>query len=362
MIAISRVRRWLVGLTLLGIALVPRVARAQAADESIAKAIAAYENLDVAAALRTFAQVVSPTSPFPVTEEQRVTAYKYMGAAWASSGKPDSASIYFQAAILRNPFTDLDPNKFTPQELAAFGLARQSVFKIGANLRRDSIIAGSGHNFQIQTVTSHGGRLVVQVQLQRPDSVTRPTTLFSSDGVEGARDISWNGTVAGVVVPAGTYELTVIGESQVGEAAKQQKKDSTKITFEIRWLHEDLEGAIRDLKADELLPERASSVTPWADLGKGLVVAGVAFVLPTALGNGSKVGATVGTAAVAAGLGAAIGIASFISRTNNKQITENVVENNRRRNARQGLNNERAARNDARLNAKTLLLVPTGGR
>ena len=43
-------------------------------------------------------------------------------------------------------------------------------------------------------------------------------------------------------------------------------------------------------------------------------------------------------------------------------ITENVTENNRRRNARQGLNNERAARNDARLNAKTLLLVPTGGR
>ena len=360
MIATSRLHRWLAGLMLLGIVVVPRAARAQAAEENIAKAIAAYENLDVASALRTFAQVVSPTSPFPVTEEQRVTAYKYMGAAWASSGQPDSAKIYFQAAILRNPFTDLDPNKFTPQELAAFGAARRTVFKIGANLKRDSILAGSGHNFVIQTVTSHGGRLVVQVQLQRPDSVTRPTTLFSSDGVEGARDISWNGTVAGSAVPPGTYELTVVGESQGNIVAG--KKDSTKITFEIRWLLEALEDSLRSLRGDELLPERGSGLAPWADLGKGLVVAGVAFVLPTALGNGSKVGAALGTGAVAAGLGAAVGIASFISRSNNKFITENVVENNRRRNARQGLNNDRAVRNDARLNAKTLLLIPTGGR
>ena len=301
--------------------------------------------------------MVSPTSPFPVTEPQRVTAYKYMGAAYATLGNLDSAKIFFQAAILRDPFTDLDPNKFTDKERGAFGEAKRTVFKLNALITRDSIMAGSGHSFLIRTVTSHAGHLTVAVQ--RTDAAGRPIVLFSSDGVDGPRDVAWNGAVAGRAVDEGSYDLIISGESQDNISAG--KKDSTRIAFEIRWLHEPLETALRPLTADEKLQERAPASAPWVDLGKGMAVAGVAFILPTALGNASKTDATIGTAAVAAGLGAAVGLWSFIQRTNNRAIPENVAENNRRLAAWQAVNDERAGRNQARLDSKTIVLVPSAG-
>ncbi|MBI2796513.1 MAG: hypothetical protein HYX65_07420 [Gemmatimonadetes bacterium] len=357
MIVRLRLHRPFACLALLLVAVLARGARAQTAEDNIQAAIKSYENLEVATALRTFSQVVSPTSPFPVTEAQRVMAFKYMGAAYASLGNPDSARIFFQGAILRDPFTDLDPNKFTDRERGAFAEAKRTVFKLNALISRDSIAAGSGHAFLIRTVTSHAGRLVVSVQ--RNDSAGRPIVLFSSDGVDGPRDVTWNGTVAGRAVDPGAYDLIISGESQDNLSAG--KKDSTRIGFEIRWLHEPLETELRALKPDELLPTRTSASGPWIDLGKGVAVAGVAFILPTALGNASKTDATVGNAAVAAGLGAAVGLWSFIQRTNDRSIPENVNENNRRRAAWQAVNDERAARNQARLDAKTILLVPSAG-
>lgn len=357
MIVRSRLFRPYACFALLLIAVLARGARAQTAEDNIQAAIKSYENLEVQTALRTFSQVVSPTSPFPVTEGQRVTAFKYMGAAYASLGNADSSRIFFQGAILRDPFVDLDPNKFTDKERGAFAEAKRTVFKLNALLARDSIRAGSGHAFLIRTVTSHAGRLTVSVQ--RTDSAGRPIVLFSSDGVDGPRDVTWNGTVAGRAVDAGSYDLIISGESQDNLSAG--KKDSTRIPFDIRWLHEPLETELRELKADELLPDRAPASAAWVDLGKGMAVAGAAFILPTALGNASKTDATMGTAAVAAGLGAAVGLWSFIQRSNSRAIPENVAENNRRQSARQAINNQRAGQNQARLDAKTIVLVPSTG-
>src|SRR6185503_15648719 len=77
-------------------------------------------------------QVVSPSSPFEVSPAQRVEAYKYLGASLAIIGMRDSAVVYFRAALERDPFTDLEPQLFTPDQLATFGQARQLTFSLGA--------------------------------------------------------------------------------------------------------------------------------------------------------------------------------------------------------------------------------------
>jgi hypothetical protein len=334
-------------------------AHAQTAEDNIAKAIAAYENLEVQAALRTFLQVVSPTSPFPVTESQRVTAFKYMGAAYATLDKKDSAAIFFQGAILRDPFTDLDPTKFTDKERSVFADAKKALFRVAARFDRDSIPAGSGHAFTFHAVTSHAGRLTLAVQ--RTDTAPAPIVrLFSGQDIDGPRDIAWNGTGPdGQALPQGIYDLIITGESQLGSLAGRQ--DSVRYAFQLRWLHEPLETALRPLKADELLPEKASGLAPFGDLAKGLLVGGTVFLAGNVLGNAAKVGAGIGTGAVAAGIAAGAGLIALVQRSNDRSIPENVAENGRRNAARDAINNERAARNDARLAAKTLLLIPALG-
>src|SRR2546430_16166739 len=60
-----------------------------------------YERLEVERALPLLRQIVSPNWPFEVTPDQRVDAYKYLGACLAVAGKRDSAVLYFRAAIDR---------------------------------------------------------------------------------------------------------------------------------------------------------------------------------------------------------------------------------------------------------------------
>src|SRR5207247_2292682 len=83
--------------------------------------------LEVERALPLLRQIISPNWPFEVTRDQRVDAYKYLGACLAVAGKRDSAVLYFRAAIERDPFTDLDPSLFTPAQLATFGEARRRI-------------------------------------------------------------------------------------------------------------------------------------------------------------------------------------------------------------------------------------------
>ena len=90
------------------------------ADEQLRRAIQRYENLEIEQARAIFQQVISPSSPFPVTEAQRVVAYKYLGATMATLGIRDTAELYFMAAIGRDPLVDLDPRSFSEQERQVF--------------------------------------------------------------------------------------------------------------------------------------------------------------------------------------------------------------------------------------------------
>jgi tetratricopeptide (TPR) repeat protein len=347
------------------ILLLPALAAAQGAEESIAKAITAYENLEVERALNLFQQVVSPTSPFPVTEAQRVIAYKYMGAALATLGKADSAITFFQAAITRDPFVDLDPTKFIDKERAAFEAARKSVFRVAVRVERDSIVAGSNKLIVFHAVTTHTGQL--KVSLVRTDGVDvagQPPIipLFTAEDVDGVRDVPWNAQFAGSSIAPGFYDLVVAGQSTLDRSnASKFRPDSTRIPIEVRWIHEPLEDSLRALRADELLPTVAPASVAWTDLAKGFAVAAAAYGFSTSLGNVSAVNGTAGSAVIAAGAGAVVGLASFISRTNNRAIPENVTENGRRQAAWRAENDRRVANNQARLDAKTFLLIPTLG-
>src|SRR5688500_10797574 len=101
----TRCLRWLLAAGLLVAA--PQLQAQDNTDEVLRHSVGLYEQLQVEPALMQLRRVISPSSPFEVSREQRVTAYKYIGAALAILGQRASSIVYFRAALERDPFLDL---------------------------------------------------------------------------------------------------------------------------------------------------------------------------------------------------------------------------------------------------------------
>ncbi|HEX2778878.1 MAG TPA: tetratricopeptide repeat protein, partial [Gemmatimonadaceae bacterium] len=118
---------------MLALCAAPAAAHAQGnTAEMLAEASRLYDDLQVERAVVLLRRVISPSSPFEVSRDQRVEAYVYLGASLAILGQRDSAVTYFRAALERDPFADLDPARFTARERAAFAEARQRTLAVGA--------------------------------------------------------------------------------------------------------------------------------------------------------------------------------------------------------------------------------------
>lgn len=347
---------------LLAFVAAPRVTYAQGSvDEMIAQAVKQYEDLNVERALNQFRQIISPSSPFEVSRPQRVTAYKYIGAALASQGQRDSAIVYFRAALERDPFLDLDPNKFTDQEREALSQAKLQGFKTGVVVGEREFAQGrlvldpQTSSLPVKLITTHAGDMRVEF-VNLDDAATR-FALYRGDN-DGFRDLTWNGTVTGGrPIPAGSWELRVWGRSVIS-----QREDSTGFTFDVAHDFPALEDTLPTLGSEYLLQERHPGAAPWRDLMRGsflgVAAGGLGYLVFSQIGDTKKFPML---SIAMAGTGVVTGTMTFLLRRRNLTIPENVAENNRRRAARDALNAEINTRNNERLAQTKLILTPTSG-
>lgn len=323
------------------------------AEEQLRQAIRRYENLEIEQARVLFQQVISPSSPFPVSENQRVVAYKYLGATLAATGQRDSAVTYFVAAIQRDPLVDLDPRAFSEQERLVFNEAKRRVFRIGVRpIPRDTLDPRTDR-LNLTIATTHLAQ--VHVELASTDTDTR-IPLFDGD-VEGARDIPFNGLVPGLggFIPPGIYELVVIAQSR----SIASGRDSTGSLIEIQHQLAPLEDTLATLGASQLLPERYPpsaanrALLTGAGIAVGAIVAGQllansALEAPTALSSGVAVAALGG------------GLYAFLYRRQHPEMPANMAENLRRQAARTQRNQEIMERNAERVAATRIVVRPLG--
>ena len=335
------------------LALVPALLRAQA-DEQLRQAIRRYENLEIDRARTLFEQVVSPSSPFPVTETQRVVAYKYLGATLATTGQRDSAITFFIAAIQRDPLVDLDPRQFSEQERQIFLAAKQRVFRVGSrSVPRDTIDPAGGERISLTIAATHLGQ--VHVEMSNTDTGDR-IVLFDGD-VDGARDIPFNGLVPGLggFVPPGIYEMIVIGQSRTIASGR----DSTSALVEIQHQVAPLEDTIVTLGTGQLLADRYPASAANRSLLVGLGVAAGALVAGSVIANSDLQNPTLyASAAGVAGLGA--GLYSFLYRRQHPEIPANIAENARRQRGRAQRNQEIMQRNTDKVAATKIVIRPLG--
>lgn len=312
-----------------------------------------YEHLDVERALPLLRQIVSPNWPFEVTPSERVDAYKYLGACLALVGKRDSAVMYFRAAIERDPFADLDPERFTPAQLGLFAQARRQTFAVAVRPVPATRIDPRTERLSFSVVSTHASALEVRV---RPVAGPAGRVLFSSPS-DGPRDVSWDGLLAdGRLAPAGRYECTVVGRS-----ATLARTDSARVYFDLGHEVASLEDTLPDLTATDLLPELAPPSAARRALFEGLGVAGATIFISSGVGNPKlHSGVQVG-AGVVAGAATISGIAAFLVRRQHRDVPANVAANIQRRARHTADNDAIRRRNAEKLAATVLIVTPAAG-
>lgn len=324
--------------------------------EMLQRAKRLYENVEVERALVILRQVISPALPYLVSPEQRIEAYKYLGASLAlqpGAEKRDSAVLYFRAALERDPFVDLDPQSFSPAQLSAFTEARNRTFAAAVRpLPADTLVPGTGQ-ITFQMLTTHRARLTVE--LHSPAGARR--VLFDGEN-DGLREVSWDGLLGdGSLAPPGRYELAVIGASRL-----LQMVDTASVYLDVTHLHLPLEDTLPTLGPADLLPEQYPLSVATGNLLKGLGVAAGALLFQSVFTNSTLGAGSALLSGAVAGVGTITGVISFSISQRHRDIPANVAENARRREARETQNAGIRERNADRLHRLRLVIAPaTGG-
>jgi len=311
-----------------------------------------YERLEVERALPLLRQIVSPNWPFEVTREQRVEAYKYLGACLTLAGKRDSAVLFFRAAIERDPFTELDPNVFTPAQLATFGEAQRRTFAVAVRPVASARVDPRTARVTFTIVATHAA--LVDVKLSAVGTGP-PLSLFQGT-MDGVREITWDGLFADRrLAPQGRYALAVAGRSRLTGTS-----DLARVYFDLRHEVAPLEDTLPALDRGALLPERISPEAARRDVAKGLGVAAAALLIAAAangdLGGGEREGAVV-----VAATAAVTGVVAFLVGRRHGAIPQNIVANARHRAERDSANASVRGRNAGRIAATVLLVSPAAG-
>ncbi len=232
--------------------LVATVARLPAqtnTDEMLRRAVQLYEQVEIEDALVILRQIVSPSAPFAVSPDQRVQAYKYLGAVLALEPGPqkhDSAVEYFRAAIRGDPAVDLDPQSFTPAQVAALAEARNQTFAVAVRPVLADTLDSAGATITFRCVTSHAATL--HAELRSDTAIVR---VLYDGPYAGLLEVTWDGTLTGGdPAPTGRYEIVLSGQSSLLHVS-----DSAAVSFDLALAHPPLEDTLPDLGPDDLLPE-----------------------------------------------------------------------------------------------------------
>jgi hypothetical protein len=325
--------------------------------EMLQRAIRLYEEVEIEQSLVILRQIISPQSPYVVSPEQRVEAYKYLGAALALQAGPakrDSAITFFRAALERDPFTDLDPRTFSPVQVQVFSTARDRTFAVGLKPTATDTLDPRTERLRLRALTSHRGQLRVEL---RSGGVVRRVIFDGANA--GLREIDWDALLAdGRLVPAGRYEIVALGASHL-ITRPDTLRDSTRVFIELVHLHEPLTDTLPVLQGTDLLPEEHPASAAASDLLKGVAAAGGAILMQTVLSSGELGRGSSGS--VVAGAGVGVGVIAFFARQRNRSIPANIAENARRQAAREQRNTTIRAANADILRETRLVVLPAAG-
>ncbi len=340
------------GLTLV-VAAAPAVRAQTETADLLSQAEQLYERLEMERAVSLLRQIVSPNWAHEITQEQRVAAYTYLGASLALMGVRDSALLYFRGAIERDPFTDLDAQRFTPAQLTLFQQARRLTFAVAARPVAAARVDPRTERTTFTIVTTHPASL--RVELRSAEGGT--AIVLFHDVSDGMREVPWDGLLPdGRLAPPGRFELAVVGRSQL-----LARSDSVRVYFTVAHETPRLEDTLPELAPAQLLPEQLRVSAGRSDLLKGLSVAVGALVVSSVAANGHLGRGGRGLAIAVGGTAGISGVTAFLNARHERELSANIEENSRRRAARAAANASVARRNAEKIAQTILVILPAAG-
>jgi len=351
---------------LAAVGFVPSVVRAQAAttQAKLDQAIALYDRFEVEAARPLLQEVLSPNWVLPVSQEQRVTAYKYLGASYAVLGKPDTAITYFFGALSYDAFTDLDRNKFTPPELAAFDQAKARLFRVGMRPLSAKVVDPkstdpSQTTYPVRITTTQRADIKITVVQKNAGGGDGISEEFFTGINDGTQTIPWRGTIGGQLAPPGNYEMRISATSQ----QPAHDKADQKLEFTLRQSYEPLEDTLPALAAADTVIASYNARDPLWDFIKGAALGVAAGTIAKVALKSDELdphdkGTWTAHWAIASGVGIGTGLISFSYRRQHLLRPEAVAENAKRRQMRAEFNQNVRQRNADRLDKTKLIIVP----
>lgn len=323
---------------------------AQTAD-SLAAARQLYNDLSIERAVPLLRAVVSPSWPFPVSTAERAAAYELLGASFALLNAPDSAIAAFRKAIDADPFSDLDPQRFTPSQIRLFRDAQDSVLTVAIRPVDSVRIDPRVDHVVLQVLTTHTATLLVSLRTPGGESIP----LFDGQN-RGLRPVEWDALLPdGSFAPPGRYELVARGTSRI-----VSRSDSARIFFDLARDGPALDDTLPSLGAADLVPSRYGGAGVRHDVLHGLAVAAGAFAVATLLPN-TQVDGGHGRALIVTGAVLAATGATVVARRRHPDLGAAVAENARRQAARAAQNDRIRRSNAEKLNRTRLVITPAAG-
>lgn len=311
-------------------------ARAQQAADRLAPAIAAYNDLDYAAAASQLRAAIALTGAQRLSDADRARALMYLGATEHFRGIRPSAVDAFRTLLILDPRFRPDQVIFPPEVVALFQETRIGVRAVAVVIAPSSEIVVPTDRLPIRLYASslHDIRVRVTTSLGAPERV-----LY--EGVIGdSLVVSWDGRDAGGrVAAASRYLLRITSRNPNGANERE-----VQVPLEVEPVPVDTLPWPGPVPASELRPESIVRANGVQQFVTGLLGAAVAVGLPTLVGA-SEASSTRFAVGGAIGLSGVIGLATAARP---RPIPENIAYNTTLRAARaaevQRVQNENAQR------------------
>lgn len=251
----------------------PSVATAQSTSVVLSEGVAAYRDLDFAAAVELLQRALSPNADQRLEGEERTRAMMYLGAAQLFADRQDQATATFRALVVQDPAFRPDTVVFPPRATSAFYEILATTKAVTLDVPAQHILAvDSALPIGIHVTSPH----LVTVLLEDREGRSL-ATIFNGE-MNDRQDVSWDGRDAnGAIVADGRYYLRALSAAAPGTALRSVAVPLTIRRQQLGQLPEPT------FPSDQLLPEHRNGAS------MPLVLSAFAFAIavagPALIGN-----------------------------------------------------------------------------
>ncbi|HEX9729765.1 MAG TPA: hypothetical protein VGA37_14790 [Gemmatimonadales bacterium] len=311
--------------SVLGLALAAMIAggleaQQQDSEDRLARAVAALDATEVEAAKRILrelgAELTSRTPADLATE-----VYIRLGVIYVSETLLDSAAAEFAAAVRRNPFVRMDPERYNPDVIQAFEEARRATPALGLRAPYDTTVQPDTGSWPVTVAVGLPG--VVELRFVPADDASSES-FARTIAVDSVQTVRTSFTSPGAAwLPMREYRVVAW--------LRDVAADTASMRVRVERLPADTVAHPPPLDSGRFLPERRRAAPSVSSLVKGVLFGAAAVAIPLSLANPDVQPRSVQGGAVAVGAAIAVGGVVGLTIKRYELNPQNVLHNVRLR-------------------------------